>query len=88
MKLVAEGKDPMNTFRDPATNVAIHVATEADDPTWRQPGARDGAVSTGNSGKYSPITQARARKSGFAVPEGVPDYVRKVAASGAIHPRE
>jgi 5,5'-dehydrodivanillate O-demethylase len=88
MKLVEEGKDPMNTFRDPAKNVSIHVPTETDDPTWDRRLYSEGAVSTGNSGKYSPITQRRAREKGFAVPEGVPDYVQKVVASGAIHPRE
>ena len=88
MKIVAEGGDPMNTFRDPATNVSIHIPTEADDPTWDRRLAREGAVSTGNSGKYSPITQARAKKSGFVVPEGVTDYAAQVVGSGAIHPKD
>ena len=86
-----------NTFRDPATNVSIHVPNESDDPTWTRDAAgerperargRANTLATGNSTKYSPIAQERAKKSGFAVPEDVPDYTRKVAASGAIHPRE
>ena len=36
-------------------------------------------VGTGQSTKYSPIAQARARKAGFAVPEAVVDAVRRVA---------
>jgi len=34
MRLVAEGRDPMNTFRDPTTNISIHMPGEADDPEW------------------------------------------------------
>ena len=29
IKLVAEGKDPLNTFRDPAKNICIDLATES-----------------------------------------------------------
>ncbi len=88
MKIVEDGGDPMNTFRDPATNVSIHVANEADDPTWARGREGRGSVATGNSSKYSPITQARASRKGFAVPEGVEDYSKKMVGVGYIHPRE
>jgi 5,5'-dehydrodivanillate O-demethylase len=89
MQLVAEGKDPMNTFRDPAKNVSIHVVSESDDKAWdRRISAGEAGVSTGNSGKYSPITQQRAKKSGFAVPEKVEEYAAKVSDLGMIHAKE
>jgi hypothetical protein len=87
----------MNTFRDPATNVSIHIPTESDDPNWTRaaPGEerdqvrrRSNSLATGNSTKYSPISQQRARGAGFAIPEGVPEYAQKVTAWGQIHPRE
>jgi 5,5'-dehydrodivanillate O-demethylase len=95
MKLVAAGQDPMNTFRDPATNVSVHVPTETDDPNFEGLTGRrateqqkEGAVSTGSAGKYSPINQQRARRKGFAIPEAVPDATSKVVGFGQIHPRE
>ncbi|MEA2639212.1 MAG: 5,5-dehydrodivanillate O-demethylase oxygenase subunit [Chloroflexota bacterium] len=98
MQLVAEGKDPMNTFRDPATNQSVHIPTESDDPRWNrrtalgenpdQAKTRAGAVTTGAATKYSPIQQQRARRSGFAIPEAVEEYAAKVVGFGAIHPRE
>jgi 5,5'-dehydrodivanillate O-demethylase len=93
MKLVEEGKDPMNTFRDPATNVSVHVPTESDDPNWVTRSARhnrrllQGALGSGASGKYSPIGQQRARRAGFAVPEQVAEAASKVADFGQIHSR-
>ena len=91
MAIVADGGDPMNTFRDPATNVSVHVPHEADDPNYRgRSGAaiyerqKAGAISTGQSGKYSPIAQARANEAGF----GMPDEVEEEAAEvGYIAPR-
>ena len=47
-----------------------------------------GAISTGQAGKYSPINQMRARRRGFAVPEGTDEAKQKVVAWGQIHPRE
>ncbi len=90
MKIVADGGDPMNTFRDPETNESVHVPTESDDPTWRNQPQRtpEGAVSTGASGKYSPINQERARERGYATPEGMPEAVKRVVSWGQIHPRE
>jgi 5,5'-dehydrodivanillate O-demethylase len=90
MKIVEDGGDPMNTFRDPTTNVSLHVPTESDDRTWRSSVTTQalGSVSTGNSGKYSPITQERARSGGFAVPERVEEAAKEVVSVGYIHPKE
>jgi 5,5'-dehydrodivanillate O-demethylase oxygenase subunit len=93
MKLVEEGKDPINTFRDPATNVSVHVPNERDDPNWVSRSARHnqklekGAMSSGQSGKYSPVLQQRARRAGFAVPEGATEPATRVAGFGQIHSR-
>ena len=43
MKIVEDGEDPMNTFRDPAKNVSVHIQTESDDPTFEASGGLDGA---------------------------------------------
>ena len=95
MKIVEDGGDPMNTFRDPTRNVSIHVPTEDDDPNFQGlTGERNtrllkqGAISTGASGKYSPINQQRAREAGFAAPDGLPAAVDRVASYGFIHPKE
>ena len=45
-------------------------------------------MSTGASGKYSPINQQRAREAGFAVPTAVNDAEKRVVDPGYIHPRE
>jgi hypothetical protein len=75
--------------------VSIHVPTETDDPNFEGlTGARatkqikEGAVSTGSAGKYSPINQERARRAGFATPENTAATAASVASFGQIHPRE
>jgi len=98
MKIVAAGGDPMNTFRDPATNISIHIQTESDDPTFERSGGltgenllygnRTGNVSTGSSGKYDPLNHQVARESGYAVPDRVADAQKRVVSFGQIHPRE
>ena len=95
MKIVEDGGDPMNTFRDPATNISIHVPREEDEPRYSRNGgladnrlAPRNTVSTGNGGKYSPIVQQRAREEGYAVPEETAKLAANVKAYGAIHPRE
>jgi len=93
MQIVEDGGDPMNTLRDPAKNVSVHVPGEADDPNWQGYQAdpvRDGrsAVGTGQSIKYSPVAQERAREAGFAVPEAQSEASERVVAWGQIHPRE
>jgi 5,5'-dehydrodivanillate O-demethylase len=92
MKLVQEGKDPMNTFRDPATNVSIHVPHENDDPGYRgRAGERayqwlqSGGITTGQSTKYSPIAQKRAEEAGKTAVEA---SSKELADFGQIHARE
>jgi 5,5'-dehydrodivanillate O-demethylase len=86
MRVVEDGGDPMNTFRDPANNVSIHVPHENDDVAWRaaNPFNREGAISTGRSGKYSPVAQQRAQEAGFATPKPIE---KELAGFGQIHPR-
>jgi len=95
MQIVEDGGDPMNTFRDATKNVSIHVPTETDDPNFEGLTGRRvneqiaaGAVSTGASGKYSPINQQRAKEAGFAVPDAGVDAEKLVRAWGYITPRE
>jgi 5,5'-dehydrodivanillate O-demethylase len=95
MMIVADGGDPMNTFRDPATNVSIHVPHESDEPRWRNMdsdaelmagGVSDsGVIGTGRAVKYSPVAQARAREHGKATPE---EIKKELAGFGQIHAKE
>ena len=88
MRLVAEGKDPMNTFRDPATNVSIHVPHENDDPArgaTALAAKEAGVIGTGQAVKYSPIAQQRAKEKGRATPEAP---TTELAGLGQIHARE
>lgn len=92
MKIVEDGGDPMNTFRDPTRNVSLHVPHETDDPAYKgRSGQRayewsqSGGISTGQSTKYSPIAQQRAREAGKA---DVPPPTRELAGLGQIHARE
>jgi 5,5'-dehydrodivanillate O-demethylase len=97
MKLVENGQDPMNTFRDPATNVSIHVPTESDDPTFEASGGltgtnllygeRNGAISTGQSSKYDPLQQQDAKRAGYAIPDKVLAAMERVVSYAPIHPR-
>jgi 5,5'-dehydrodivanillate O-demethylase len=92
MQIVEDGGDPMNTFRDPTKNVSVRVPTESDDPNWKGYGDTRGtrqaqSVGTGQSTKYSPIAQQRAREAGFAVPEATAVAANRVVAPGQIHPR-
>src|SRR5207247_2007875 len=48
MQIVDDGGEPMNTFRDPAKNVSVHVPTESDDSNW-QGYQVDRATAQGNS---------------------------------------
>ena len=95
MKIVEDDGDPMNTFRDPAANVSIHVPHESDEPRWQNMdrdseqmagGVSDaGVIGTGRAVKYSPVAQQRAREAGRATPE---DIKTELAGFGQIHPRE
>ncbi len=73
MKIVQDGGEPMNVFRDPAENVCIvtpYESLEGDEHTRHSaPTQGEDALSTGNSGKYSPIRRERARKAGRPMAE-------------------
>ncbi|MPZ15384.1 MAG: Rieske 2Fe-2S domain-containing protein [Chloroflexi bacterium] len=56
---VAQGQDPMNVFRDPATNVCIEIQTET---ALFNRGDPSRISRAGQSGKYSPILREAARK--------------------------
>jgi len=89
---VEDDGDPMNTFRDPATNVSIHVPHESDDRAWRNMDTAnagavsdDGVIGTGRAVKYSPVAQERAREHGKATPE---EITKELAGFGQIHAKE
>lgn len=93
MKVVEDGGDPMNTFRDPSTNLSIHVPHESDDREFRSAQraalgpahSREGAIGTGQAVKYSPVAQERAREAGIPVP---PTITKIPVGFGQIHPKE
>ena len=85
MRIVDDGGDPMNVIRDPAKNVNIVTPFEAMETgvDTRQRGRRlrEGAISTGNSGKYSPVNRERARKAGIPVSD-IPENAPNLAQAG------
>ena len=89
VKIVEDGGDPMNVIRDPAKNVALYVPdeTEEGDMNWRGGSLqRTDGVSTGNSGKYSPIGRAQALKKGKPVAD-IPESAHRIVVTPdlAIH---
>jgi len=92
MKIVEDAGDPMNTFRDPAMNVSIHVPHESDDRTraaavnpYGGTVSPTGQIGTGRAVKYSPVAQERAREAGKATPLPV---TKELVGFGQIHPKE
>ncbi|MCH7483067.1 MAG: hypothetical protein IIC31_09610 [Chloroflexi bacterium] len=77
MKIVADGGDPMNTFREEGSNLNLYVPNESEegDQNWKGQDRRifKGGLSTGSSGKYSPIGRAQAKNAGRPVPEDKPE---------------
>jgi len=75
MKAVEDGGDPINTFRDPATNVSIHTPVES-----------EGGMRVGpQAGARAP----QAIQQGAMVGRNrAPDTYREPVSWGAIHPRE
>ena len=71
IRVVDDGGDPMNTFRDPEANVAIDLPSEgrSGDQSWRLALQREGGVGTGSSGKYSVINREVAARTGAPVPK-------------------
>ena len=93
MKIVEDGGDPMNTFRDPATNVSIPQPgpKRSDDPENRErfdetrTDVRQNGIGTGGASKYDPVGQQRAREAGVPAPA---QSWRVPVGPGQIHPRE
>ena len=84
MRIVEDGGDPMNVIRDPAKNVNIvtpYEAIEGTDTRFRGAPRPAGAISTGNSGKYSPLNRERAKKAGLPVSE-IPESAPNMAQAG------
>ena len=84
LKIVADGGDPMNTFRDPAKNQCVVTPFEAMEGDFFTRGGapgREGAISTGNSGKYSPVNRERAKKAGAVLSE-MPANAPRLAKAG------
>ncbi|MCH7482310.1 MAG: hypothetical protein IIC31_05710 [Chloroflexi bacterium] len=77
MKIVADGGDPMNTFREEGTNLNLYVPNEMEegDVNWKSAHnlTLKGGLSTGSSGKYSVIGRAQAKNAGLPIPEGKPE---------------
>ena len=85
--IVEEGGDPMNTFRDPATNDIIWLPFDRmNDETIegrraipkkaRSEGGE--VISTGSSGKFNPLNLERARKRGLPLPPEFPRSTKTV----------
>ena len=78
MKVVEDGGDPMNTFREPGTNINLYVPNEAEEGhvNWKAGQnltLQGGGLSTGSSGKYSVIGRAQAAAAGRRIPEAPPE---------------
>ena len=73
IRVVEDGGDPMNVFRDPAANVDLYVPNESEegDQHWgyRRERTFEGGLSTGSTGKYSVIGRKQAAQHGAPVPE-------------------
>ena len=73
MRVVEDGGDPMNVFRDPEKNQDLYIPNESEegDQTWgyRKERTFQGGLSTGSSGKYSVIGRQQATQQGAKVPE-------------------
>jgi 5,5'-dehydrodivanillate O-demethylase len=89
MKVVEDGGEPMNVFRNPATNQRVTFPYEGREGAGDETGdvvygyaRRTVKVSTGTSGKYSPINLERAKKAGSPLPQPVPPIAAGITASG------
>jgi 5,5'-dehydrodivanillate O-demethylase len=84
IKIVQDGGEPMNTFRDPAKNECVvtpYEAMEGDFSTRSSVrSGRENAISTGNVGKYSPVNIERAKKAGVSLSETPPNAPRLARA--------
>jgi hypothetical protein len=87
MDLVEEGGDPMNTFRDAASNDIIWLPFDRMNdeviegrratPKVERRGGGD-VISTGSSGKFNPFNLERARALGLPLPPEFPRSAKTV----------
>ena len=76
IRLVEQGKDPMNTFRDPETNKYLWMRTETSHgPVYADTLARQGAAT-----KYSPILDRRGSTKPM---ESIQEKLQEVEAGRA-----
>jgi len=79
MKIVEDGGDPMNTFRDPAINKSVMLPYDGMEDEGQSPaapsgedvygyGQHDAKVSSGQAGKFNPLFVQRAREAGNPIP--------------------
>ncbi len=92
MKLVEDGGEPMNTFRDPAANEMIMLPFDGQDEGVNQAvstddvygyGRRVEALSSGQAGKFNSLFLERAARKGFTPP---PEYEPGVTPVTEISP--
>jgi len=85
MQIVEDGGDPMNTFRDPATNEIIWLPydRQGDEDVEgmrsipKEPEAREQqAMNAGSSGKFNTFNLAHAAKLGNPLPPAFPDSAK------------
>jgi 5,5'-dehydrodivanillate O-demethylase len=85
MDIVEDGGDPMNVFRDPATNNEIVLpfdgqegGGEDNQNVYGYGGNRSVKVGTGGSGKYSILGLESARRAGAVLPRPTPPIARAI----------
>jgi 5,5'-dehydrodivanillate O-demethylase len=79
IKIVEDGGEPMNVFRDPAKNQCVTFPYEGAEGAGDETGdvvygyaRRTERLSSGTSSKYSPINLKRAAEAGSPLPKPVP----------------
>jgi hypothetical protein len=88
IKIVEDGGEPMNTFRDPAKNKMIMLPFDGQDEDGGRSkhsdqdvygyGRRTARVSSGQAGKFNPTELRRAAKAGSTLPPPYPVSARQV----------
>jgi len=85
IKIVEDGGEPMNVFRDPAKNQCVTFPYEGQEGAGDETGdvvygyaRRTARVSSGTSSKYSPINLERAKDAGSPVPKPVPPIAASI----------
>jgi len=93
LKVMEEGKDPMNVFRDPSQNRCVTFPYEGREGPGDDTGdvvygynLRTARVSTGMAGKYSPVNLERARKAGAPLPKPAPPVAAGITGTSRGRP--